>query len=587
MSRYIAPLALGLALGAAAGWFAPRPSSSGLLAPGSSHLAPPSPITLPAWPWRVSNTPPALPANDASSAIAAWSSQRGAGGRAADFATRADSLHSLLVRLPPEAFPRLLATLSSDRSPAGLRLLDIGFDAWVDADPAAATRWSASAKPALDELADRGIRAWSSLDAEGAAAWACTLPASDLATRLAGRALAALAKKNPARALALANSRDDDFRAAVFSGIIGPLGEADPAAAVQAYGPLIWKNGDGFSTLREVLGAWAKRDPAAALAWLSAQPQDSSFMLSYRVAELARHAGNRAAIANAVATIPALPDRQEILVIILSDWKNENPAEALAWLQTLGDPDRSAQLLLAALNRSTPAKPELALALALGLPEGGIRTEKLGLTLAAWAKKDSSAALAWIRDHSEPGVAAATAEVHATLLATIARDEPATAVAEWQALADPKTRAAALFPIAQAWAASDPAAALDWYAAQKSAAGDSSPTGQDVYSLSKPIFAWAKKDPEAALRWAEKFSAAQTPGANTSSWARLAPFYALAGDYSHENAPRTPTADLYTKIQNPALRAEVLTAFVRNWINTDPASAQAWLAAHPALALKP
>ena len=571
----------GLALGACAGWAIFRAPTS----VRESALAPaPPPVVLPAWSWREADTPSALVAADAAAAIAAWSALRAPDGRAADFATRADALRTLLVRLPPEAFARLLAALAPDRSPAGLRLLDVGFDAWVEVDPAAATRWAVAANPGSDELTVRGIRAWGSQAPEEAAAWACSLSDPNLAARLAGWALASLANQDPARALALANSRDDAFRAAVFRSIIGPLSKADPAAAVQAYGPLIWENGRGFSTLEETLRDWAGRDPSAAITWLCAQPHDSSFMLAYRVGQLARHGGNREAIATVVATHPNLAERQSILVNLLSDWQNEKPTEALTWLKNLNDPDRSAQLLFDAMHRSTPAKPEVALTLALGLPEGEIRTMRLGRTLAEWAERDPGSALAWIKEHSEPGVAAAAAEVHATLLADIARDEPATALAEWRALSDPRSRAAALLPIMHAWGESDPAAALAWYGEQKAAGEDEAApaAATEIFSLSGHIYAWAKKDPEAALRWAEKLHATGKPSANTPDWMRLTPFFALGGN-DNEAAPRGDTADLYTKIRNPELRVEVLTKFVRNWLTTDPDSAKAWLERSSAL----
>ena len=567
---------LGLTLGGAVAWPLTRPSEPRPLGP--PRLAPSA--TLPAWSWRDSTTPPPLSLDNAASAIAAWSALRGPDGRPPDFATRADALHALLVRLPPEAFPKLLAALAPDPSSAGLRLLDIGFDAWVETDPAAATRWVAAAKLASADLAVRGIRGWSSRDADAASSWACALQDTELAARLAGWALSALARKDPARALALASSRDDAFRDAIFPSIIEPLSKADPAAAVQAYGPLIWNDGKGFGTLRDALRAWALRDPAAALTWLARQPQ-SSGILDWHLADLARGSKNRAVIATTIATAPGFPGRQTTLPIILSDWANEQPAEALEWLKSLRDPDLSAQLLLDALNRSTPGKPADSLHLFLALPEGEIRTGKLGRTLADWAKNDPAAALAWIRDHPEPSVSTAAAQAHAAILGTIARDEPATAVAEWRAIADPQSRAAALLPIARAWGESDPAAALDWYIMQKSAGGNST-TLEDLYPLNRYVLALGKKDPDAALRWAEKYSAALQPRANEPDWVRLAPYYALAGN-EKERAPRAPTADLYTKIQDPAVRTEVLTAYMRDWLRTDPAAAKTWLEKSTAL----
>ncbi len=563
-SRFFLLLAPGLVLGAIATWLALGPR------PPAAAPTPASPAIID-HPSSIINS--RLQAADAAAAIAAWRGLRAPDGSPADFATRAESLRALLLRLPAESLPRLHTVLAADASSARRRLLHIGFDAWVEQDPASAARWAVSARLDSTALVARAVQAWAELDAKAASDWACSLPDPALSAELAGRALASLAEKDPARAVALANSRDDAFRQAVFRSIVEPLGKADPAAAVQAYGPLVWKNGNGYGALKEVIGAWAARDPRAAIDWLIAQPTPQTTNHAHWLVDLANTSGNREAVATAIANTSGLRGRarHDALEKILFVWGTTRPADALAWLDSLQDPDLSARLLADASTSYPTQHPEQSLPLALALPEGAIRAENLARILAAWTKLDSAAALAWIEKQTDPGVVSAAANAHATLLGAIAEDEPATALAEWRALANPQTRAAALLPIAYAWGKSDPAAALAWYSGQKPVAGPDSP---QFHHLTETISLWAKKDVDAALRWTEAFVLTK-PADDTVFPPRLAYFGALVE--GGEDPPREVVADLYSKIQDSALRSEALGWHVRQWLARDPAAANAWL----------
>jgi hypothetical protein len=173
----------------------------------------------------------------------------------------------------------------------------------------------------------------------------------------------------------------------------------------------------------------------------------------------------------------------------------------------------------------------------------------------------------------EPGVDAASFAVHGALLGEIARDDPQAAVAEWKALADPKARAAAASAIANAWGARDPAAALQWLTNEKDGAN------QRYYSGDNNLLRrWAGTEPEAALRWIEERVATSPETKGMTSYY----LDALAGDWN-EKAPRAATADLYTKIKDPALRVQTLSRHVQEWLTKDPDGARAWVAANPAL----
>ena len=562
MSRFLAPLALGLVLGGATAWFVPSHSRPSPILNRQSSI-------INNWSWRDSPTPPALAADSAATAIAAWQALHAADGSPADFATRAEVLRVLLVRLPATAFPRLLDPLvGAGLSEDDRALRQIAFSAWIESDPASATAWAA-AGPDRQDLARLALLAWSERDPRAAAAWACALPDETSARRLAALALPVLAALDAGQALALASARGDAFLDEVLPAMLATLAKSDPASALRTYGPRLWKNGNGLWRLREALGEWTARDPAAAIAWVVAQPGGHDGEIGRWLGELAGSGDSpNPAFVNALATLPGIPSRQAALGSLLLRWSRKNPGEALAWLDTLSDRHLRNAILERAAQTTYSDYPEQSLPLALALPEGAVRTERLGQLLGQWAGKDSSAALAWLRENaSVPGVAAASDAVQSTLLASIARDEPATAVAEWQALPAGALKTRALAQITFAWGRTDPAAALQW--ATEQAPG----LGAIAYQSRDLVYAWARKDGPAALRWAESIQ---------EDNARRHALDALAGNWQ-DKAPRAATADLYAQIKDPAVRTEFVTNHVREWLSKDRPAAQAWLESHDAL----
>ena len=562
--------ALGLGVGAAATALLVRPAPD-LASSAPSIVA--APVALSAWAWRDSDAPPVLPPDTVGPALVAWRGLRSPDGSAAPYAARALALRALLLRLPADALPRLLALFTGELSPADTRLRQTAFDRWVELDAPAAARWATAAGKDLRGLAHQAAAAWSYLDAQAAAVWACALLDPETARDLAQITLKFLAEKDASAALALARSRDDAFRNAVLPSLLEPLAKADPAAALRAYGPGVWKDGQGFWQLQDTIADWSRRDPAAAIAWLAAQPNgDRGNQLSHWISSLARTPEERRALATVLATTPSIPQGREALNSMIFNWGTEQPADALAWLNQLADPDLRLSLLERNGNSYFTDHPEKSLPLALALPASQNRGQSITRLLTAWAKIDPSATLAWIGAQNDSAVAAAAPAVQGVLLGTIARDEPATALAEWAALSDPRAKKAAIQPIAESWGQTDPAAALQWAVAQQDSPGR-------VHAHSELIAAWAKKDPEAALRWAEAAALKENAQGNRYY---PSPLSFIGGGWN-DKAPRAQTADLYTKIQDPALRLETITNHVREWRAQDPAAARTWLETQTAL----
>ena len=574
--------AVGLALGGAATWLALSPGASDPAGGGGSGDSASAtslargPVVVPAWAWRDSATPPPLAPDIAGAAIVAWADLRSPDGSPADYATRVSHLRALLVRLPADAFPRLLDTLSRTDTEDDRTLRRLAFDAWTTQDAPAAARWAVGHWKKSRELAHGAVSIWASQDALAAATWACALPDDEVARRLAPIALAALAEKDSARALALAGSRDPAFREAVLQAILAPLAKADPAGTVRAYAPELWKNGRGFWAMRETIEAWMKKDAPAALAWLVAQPRGNNHELSNWFQNLGGDSPEmRRTLADAIVSASGMNNRAAAMQGILFSWGANQPDEAIAWLNGLQDQDLRVTLLERAANSYYTYEPQKSLPLALIMPEGEKRSERLSQLLGAWAKVDSAAALEWLAANGDqPGVAAAGTAVQGALLADIARSEPQTAIAEWQTITDPKTKLATLDALATAWGQTDPAAALKWAFDQQATLGQRS---SGAYS--GLISQWARTEPEAALRWVEDWSASQPENQRhyTSYYLQ-----ALAGTWS-DKAPREQTANLYTKIKDDKLRAETLRNHVGEWLTKDPAGARVWLESSKAL----
>lgn len=561
--RPVLPAALlfGSALGAAFAWQLGRDRAA---APTVSPTAATRPASAPA---DALAPRPTLTSRETGSALAAWLKlPRSPGGRA-NLAARAESLRALLVRLPAAEFPRLLDSVHRLDDEARDDLRRIAFDAWLELDPAAAARWAFMGGASTENLLYQAVKIWTARDPLAAIAWIVALPADTLASDLARHVVGQLPPADLARAMGLIETRGPAFRDSLAAALFRPLAKTAPAAAIRAFGPAMWRRSSEIWQLDTALAAWARTDLDGALAWIAAQPRNDS--QDSITARLGTDDASRARLGAALLARPDFPLRQATLGQLISDWAETSPGAALAWLDTVQDRDLRNRILERATRGYSPEHPELDLPLVLAREPGRNRDEALAYRLEKWAKLSPEAALAWIAARAdEPAVARATPRVHGTILGALAAESPEAAVREWGALPDPATRVAALGPIVDAWSRSAPEAALSWGTGQLLATGEPFANWQVT-----PLQEWVGKKPAEALAWIENLPDDRARRALFGRIVKPSPNPAGAGR----------AADLYACIKDPALRSELLTAHVKDWMRYDPASAKTWLDTHDTL----
>lgn len=498
--------------------------------------------------------------------IAAWLALPTTPGPRANHAARAESLRAVLARLADTDFPRLLDGIQHLFDEAHSDLRRLAFDAWLDRDPASAARWAISAGKDAGNLAIQAARAWSRRDALAALAFTSSLADQDFAINLTSYVTGQIAPADLARALAIIEARGASFRDALAADLFRPMAKTDPAAAIRAFGPTMWRRGTQKWQLDTALAAWARTDLDGALAWLAVQPRAQE--LPSIAARLGTDDASRARVGSALLARTDFPMRQATLGKLLSDWVEKSPSAALAWLDTIADRDLRNRILERATRGYSPEHPEQDLPLVLARVPSQSRDETLGMRLEAWAVLSPEATLAWLAARTDdPVVARAAPRVHGAILGALAVESPEAAVREWKNLADAASREAAIGPIVQSWARTDPASALRWGTEQLLVAGQVTANWQ-----SQPLQIWAKQNPAAVRHWLQGQTNAQLERS-------LLGFDGGIG----RHLPPASAADLYAQIRNPEIRAELITKHLRDWLAEDPSAARMWLENHDTL----
>lgn len=175
--------------------------------------------------------------------------------------------------------------------------------------------------------------------------------------------------------------------------------------------------------------AWARRDPAQALAWVKTLPEEARGSAVDAVISSMAASDPRQALQAALGLGQSY-EQAEALRPLAQEWARQNPEAASAWVTTLEDPASQSQA-------------------AQGL-------------VTAWMTQDAQAASVWVA--GLPAGRTRDVAVAAMVQAQAARQDPGSA-ARWAAtIQDEVLRQQVLPQLVQRWQVHDPAAAQAWLA---------------------------------------------------------------------------------------------------------------------------
>jgi hypothetical protein len=246
-----------------------------------------------------------------------------------------------------------------------------------------------------------------------------------------------------------------------------------------------------------------------------------------------------------------------VLNAALRSWMSEDPSGALDWLQQLPDADGTrSEVASTAENLSLQsASPAVAAQIASLMQPGQQQNAALQQVLTSWLQADPNAAMAWARQQTDT-------QVQASIFPVIASQMAATnvqgAISFAQALTG-DARVNSMNSVVVTWAGNDPAAAAA-YVAQE-------PDGQEkTQEIGSVASAWEQNAPAVANEWlgslptgATKDDALQGAAAGVSQSDPAAAETLVAG------------------IGDDQTRVVAETQIAREWINSNPGAAIAWI----------
>lgn len=154
--------------------------------------------------------------------------------------------------------------------------------------------------------------------------------------------------------------------------------------------------------VRELLCAWAVRDPDAALEWVSCL-KDLSLLRSSRstVCLALAEKDPRRAISLALA-YGAEDDDSALLESLTMQWCEIEPETVLDWARTQPPGEWRERMLARVSFVLSKSEPEKAAELVCGLIPGSLQDEAVMTVLHQWALKDAAAALRWANEFPDP-----------------------------------------------------------------------------------------------------------------------------------------------------------------------------------------
>ncbi len=507
---------------------------------------------------------------------------------------RARRLRALCPLLPDSHLSHLLSALATRPGPAERHLRWLAFGLWTERAPEDAAHWAWSTLPTPEFPADvrarfliRAIEAWALIDQPSARAWASSLTDPALARRAQVALLRQLASSDPDQALALARAVDPALQSEVLPLIFETWAAVSPAAALLKLGPELLQSTEPSSRLaaQQACASWLNNDPAEALAWISAlalDPSEQHALLQSALWDSTRDSKANTALLAELAARDDLPKRNALVGDLVGLWSRQDPADALAWIQTRAPLEQRADLLQTAVSFADPRRPELSLPFALALPGGDHRIAQIGELLGLWARTDPAAARTWLQDHPEPSLAPLSAALDGEAIVRLALTDPTAARAKLTDLPPGAARDRVHHTLAEQLIMSDPAVATRWFGHEMTRP-ESGPHGEpdmraipDLFSAS--LSSWFKTAPDAALDWVRQ----QPPRLHEALLAQLYPAYHYSG-HGTAQAPHPARAQALASLPPSKTRDEKLSLYLADWLKHDLPSAQAWIEDHDVL----
>ena len=396
---------------------------------------------------------------------------------------------------------------------------------------------------------------------------------------------AALTESDPLSVLSRAiSTADRDTRAETLRALAVRLVGEDvkKALAVAAKIPDV---DDKLEFLRALFGAWAARDPKAAMEyakanftaglqqseslvaavekWGAASPRDAWLWVDANLSGPLKEEATTSLVQGWARTDPEAAagwfistgsTSQSVLDALVTTWTGLHPQAAAAWVESLTNPanKETGRILVASeWSRQNPAESAANFTPMLTIDLGSAIVN-------SWAANDPASTATWVAK-LPPGEARTNA---AGTLATVWAASDITAAVKWSdTITDADLRNGIIDHLGTTWGAIEPVKALAWIATLPA---DEARTEATKGALNS----WAGTNPDTMKTWLTT----QPPGP-TADEARVS----LAAVYSDSDRAESMRQSL--AITDASARGDAASKFFLNWRRNDDAAAQKWLQA--------
>ncbi len=310
-----------------------------------------------------------------------------------------------------------------------------------------------------------------------------------------------------------------------------------------------------------ILGEWAQKDPAQALAWAKAQTdrnmrsEDVGWVfLFWPVKDIT----SALAAADELATTA---DRNRMKVRLIDRLAYADPAAALLLAQKLPPGRDTTQNYHSIFTAWAEMDRPAALAAVANLPPGQIRNDALISIAEAWSRTDPAAVLTWANSLPPSDVRNNAINY---VVSKMGYDDAAGAMALTKELPPGDFRTNAMYNVLNELVQSDPKATIAYL--------DSLPAGSTRDRFTQyAVSEWSRTDPQAAMDWTENTLTGQAYDKS------MAGILQTVG----ENNPAEAAAYL-AKLSDPAVENIAIPQLASQWAQSDIKSALAWVQSLPA-----